>query len=333
LDFGPLLLNLFPDKFYGITGPEARDGKEIDLLTIFDPLIPLTLFSPLSNDKPPTLKMSCLPGLQNPLSLLPENPVTAPPGPASQMNACAPASLAITSPYLPGSTSKPKNSRKRKQVFTPPAAGPAPQKKMKDSQLSTIAIQVLVTGIVFSPSCLATLKSLGVTICEDPALATHLVAEKVTRTFKFLAAFSVCKYALHHSWITESVKRLSLQPEKDYLLQDKKVNTNEVLKQYQVYRIPGGYEPDATRFSKIVECAGGTVITAKPSGGSTHALVVVSSEMQKIPRKERLSVTKQVGELVAQGLTVYNQEVIFSGVLAQKLDLENNILYQGNGAS
>lgn len=67
-------------------------------------------------------------------------------------------------------------------------------------------IKFMTTGVALDSKTLKQFKQLGAKEASDIRECTHLVATRIVRTEKMLAAIALCTYIVSEKWIFESVK-------------------------------------------------------------------------------------------------------------------------------
>lgn len=211
---------------------------------------------------------------------------------------------------------------------------PAPTKKLTP-ELTPV---VLFTG--FEPSqvhqYIKKLYILGGEVAESAQKCTHLIANKVTRTVKFLTAISVVKHIVTPEWLEECFKGQKFIEEQNYILRDAEAEVlfcfslEESLKRAQMaplfkgkyFYITPGICPSLSTMKSIVECAGGKVLSKQPSFRKLmeHKQNKSLSEIILISCENDLHLCR---EYFARGIDVHNAEFVLTGVLTQTLDYES----------
>uniref|UniRef100_A0AAY4AE73 PAX-interacting protein 1 n=1 Tax=Denticeps clupeoides TaxID=299321 RepID=A0AAY4AE73_9TELE len=123
------------------------------------------------------------------------------------------------------------------------------------------------------------LYDLGGEVVDSAQKCTHLVANKVTRTVKFLTAVSTVKHIVTSEWLEESWKSQKFVDEQNYMLRDaeaevlfcfsleeslKRAHTAPLFKGKYFYITPG-ICPSLSTMKAIVESAGGKLLAKQPS--------------------------------------------------------------------
>ncbi|XP_069770891.1 PAX-interacting protein 1 isoform X2 [Narcine bancroftii] len=211
---------------------------------------------------------------------------------------------------------------------------PPPSKKLPPE--STPA--VLFTG--FEPAqvqlYIKKLYVLGGEVAESAQKCTHLVANKVTRTVKFLTAISTVNHIVTPEWLEESFKSQKFVDEQNFVLRDAEAEVlfcfslEESLKRAQraplfkgkYFYITPGICPSLATMKAILECAGGKLLTKQPSYRKImeHKQNKSLSELILISCENDFHLCR---EYFTRNLDVHNAEFILTGVLTQTLDYES----------
>ncbi|XP_070567106.1 PAX-interacting protein 1-like [Ptychodera flava] len=204
-----------------------------------------------------------------------------------------------------------------------------------DNEDSSGSPRVLFTGI--DPAAVLILsekvKSLGGEVVQSSYNCSHLVASKITRTTKFLASLSVCKFVVSPKWIEKSINKGVFVDESEDSLVDTETEEHfsfklsEALQRASKIRVFQGMtlyvtpsvKPDASQMIDIVECGGGRLITRKPALNSVanmkdtngRPLFVVISCDNDLPLCR---------DFILNNTDVHSAEFILTGALTQRLD-------------
>ncbi|KAG8441313.1 hypothetical protein GDO86_003110 [Hymenochirus boettgeri] len=211
---------------------------------------------------------------------------------------------------------------------------PPPSKKLSPEQTP----HVMFTG--FDPlqvqQYIKKLYILGGEVADSSQKCTHLVANKVTRTVKFLTAISVAKHIVTPEWLDESFKCQKFVEEQSYILRDaeaevlfcfsleeslKRAHGTPLFKGKYFYITPG-ICPSLSTMKAIVECAGGKILTKQPSFRKImeHKQNKRLAEIILISCENDLHLCR---EYFASNIDVHNAEFVLTGVLTQTLDYES----------
>ncbi|XP_060681119.1 PAX-interacting protein 1 [Hemiscyllium ocellatum] len=211
---------------------------------------------------------------------------------------------------------------------------PPPSKKLPPE--STPA--VLFTG--FEPAqvqqYIKKLYVLGGEVAESAQKCTHLVANKVTRTVKFLTAISIVNHIVTPEWLEESFKSQKFIDEQSFVLRDAEAEVlfcfslEESLKRAQnaplfkgkYFYITPGICPSHATMKAIIECAGGKLLPKQPSYRKImeHKQNKSLSEIILISCENDLHLCR---DYFIRSIDVHNAEFVLTGVLTQTLDYES----------
>lgn len=173
-------------------------------------------------------------------------------------------------------------------------------------------------------------------MADSSQKCTHLVANKVTRTVKFLTAVSVVKHIVTTEWLEESWKSQKFVDEQNYMLRDaeaevlfcfsleeslKRAHAAPLFKGKYFYITPG-ICPSLSTMKVIVESAGGKVLSKQPS----YRKIMEHKQNKNLP--EIILITSEndshlCREYFLKNIDVYTAELILTGVLTQTLDYES----------
>lgn len=211
---------------------------------------------------------------------------------------------------------------------------PTPTKKLPPDSTP----YVLFTG--FEPlqaqQYIKKLYDLGGEVADSTQKCTHLVANKVTRTVKFLTAISVVKHIVTPEWLEESWKSQKFVDEQSYMLRDaeaevlfsfsleeslKRAHAAPLFKGKYFYITPG-ICPSLSTMKLIVESAAGKVLSKQPS----YRKIMEHKQNKNLP--EIILITCEndshlCREYFLKNIEVYTAELILTGVLTQSLDYES----------
>ncbi|RUS32921.1 hypothetical protein BC938DRAFT_473796 [Jimgerdemannia flammicorona] len=191
-------------------------------------------------------------------------------------------------------------------------------------------VRVLTTGYRLSAQEIKGLKSLGVRMATTPRDCTHLIADRVARTEKFLSCVSIAQHILSLGWVTTSIEQGHLVDEKPYMLKDtkaekqykfrlakslEKAKQGKLLAGKEVY-ITQNTQPAKETMKEIVECAGGKLVNAVSvrkirDGAASGSLLIISCDEDR----------DRWDEFRAYGLDVHSPELLLTGVLRQELNV------------
>ena len=94
------------------------------------------------------------------------------------------------------------------------------------------------------------------------------------------------------------------------------VKKHGILKGYRVY-IPPNIKPSHEELKALIESCDGTVIKARPNEDRDDTLVIINEDDDKTART-----------FAVQNIPTYSTEIIYSGILNQKLDFSVNKMSQ-----
>ncbi|XP_065184095.1 PAX-interacting protein 1-like [Sycon ciliatum] len=183
---------------------------------------------------------------------------------------------------------------------------------------------------------------LGGTVVTDVRECTHLVARRVARTVKFMAAVSVAKFILDPQWISDSKLEGKFLNEGLYTLRDhegeqqmgfslaaslhRRAIRNRPLFQGLTVYCTSSVEPPAKDMRLVVECAGGVLLETMPS---EDELELLRSSPEGNVRLVVLSTAQDVKlckPFLRYGIDIHTPEVILESALTQEMDLSRNLL-------
>uniref|UniRef100_A0AAY4C9C6 PAX-interacting protein 1 n=1 Tax=Denticeps clupeoides TaxID=299321 RepID=A0AAY4C9C6_9TELE len=180
------------------------------------------------------------------------------------------------------------------------------------------------------------LYDLGGEVVDSAQKCTHLVANKVTRTVKFLTAVSTVKHIVTSEWLEESWKSQKFVDEQNYMLRDaeaevlfcfsleeslKRAHTAPLFKGKYFYITPG-ICPSLSTMKAIVESAGGKLLAKQPS----FRKIMEHKQNKHLPEIILISCENDLHlcrEYFLKNIDVHNAEFVLTGVLTQNLDYES----------
>uniref|UniRef100_A0A8C7UT67 PAX-interacting protein 1 n=1 Tax=Oncorhynchus mykiss TaxID=8022 RepID=A0A8C7UT67_ONCMY len=160
------------------------------------------------------------------------------------------------------------------------------------------------------------LYNLGGEIAKSAQKCTHLVANKVTRTVKFLTAISIVEHIVTPEWLEESWKSQKFVDEQNYMLKDAEA---EVLDPTHLVHLSDWI---LTTMKAIIESAGGKVLPKQPS----FRKIMEHKQNKNLPEIILISCENDLHlcrEYFLKNIDVHNAEFILTGVLTQNLDYES----------
>lgn len=175
-------------------------------------------------------------------------------------------------------------------VVKPKKAAPAPKKSLaaptstrvsRNTKLNSLAPKIMATGIILSDKEKQIVANLGGQIVTDCHECTHLVTNKIRKTYKFLSCLSRGTFILNERWLDESNKSKmflntasfalsDVQSEKRYkfTLQSSltKAKSSPLLEgwKFLIIHQDENQEMSCNDIKIIIECANGQVIDSLP---------------------------------------------------------------------
>ncbi|KAL7415315.1 hypothetical protein BDY24DRAFT_272921 [Mrakia frigida] len=222
-------------------------------------------------------------------------------------------------------------------------AGPSTSRKAGKGKPRAPAVKVLAkvltTKITLTQEEIDFLAALGAKVVSDAAECTHLVTSEISRTEKFLQALAVVPAIVNQKWVTDSIKAGKLlDAEPPYLLSDPanekklKMTLPVVLQRAAVHRPKGGLlagktfwvtrsvETSFDVMKRLIESAGGEIVKAIPRA---------STFIDSPDTKFLISCLKDKAQwkpLAEKGVTVYDRELVLTGLVQQQLEFKKFIV-------
>ena len=236
-----------------------------------------------------------------------------------------------TSPPQQRPTRRSTRSAKRKRTPDDPVKPQSERLAPRQRANSSPPKRFLVTGIdAEALDVPETVKILGGSLVSSAADGcTHVLTDRVRRTEKFLSGMGVCSHVVHFDYVLQSQKKGRWLPESRFILRDPdrekqykfslktslaRARRAKLLDGYTVYET-AGTRPPFQQMATIVRCAGGVMARAAPRAHKINTLIVsCQGDLD----------SKQVQSLLSRGYTVYSNELILTGVLRQRLELNNS---------
>ncbi|EJD53515.1 hypothetical protein AURDEDRAFT_156754 [Auricularia subglabra TFB-10046 SS5] len=234
-------------------------------------------------------------------------------------------------------TLKKQNNRRSKSEETdsdePEIIENPPPRQKKDGAATQPARKVfyLATQVSISEAQTKVLAQLGAKSTSKPEQVTHLIADQVVRTQKFLTAINYAPFIVSGDWAKESVEKKTLLPEEKYLLNhavsaDKYgVDLKEAIRLAKKHKgaflrgctfyVTQNAVADRNLVKAVVKAAGGEVKEKIPSFRQAE-----QDNSYVISTKKDHSIWEP---LASQGITIYTADFLLNGVLRQKLPLED----------
>lgn len=201
---------------------------------------------------------------------------------------------------------------------TPPPAATTPTRYLP--QPKTI---IVFTGLEASDLTKRTIKSLSGTLSEDIKSCSHLITDKVKRTVKFLCAIGRGLPIVNETWLKQSKGCKTFVSADDFIIKDKaseKLYSFDLVKSIMSARKTAFLEgwsfhptsackPDANQLNDILSCNGGTLLRKAPKSFQDKLIVLANR-------------TENIKHFQILGLPICTTELILTGVLRQRLSLE-----------
>lgn len=177
---------------------------------------------------------------------------------------------------------------------------------------------------------------LGLSVANGPTNCTHLIVDSISRTPKFICAFSHANYIMSYKWIIESHKAGSLLDEKQFILQDasgeekysfnliysmlKRKRRGKPLFSHLVFFVTPQVLANVSSIREMIESAGGVVETKKPPSRLQIA-------QMKLEGKRFVIVSCNEDRHLCLpfesiGVNIVDVEFVISGILRQDIDFE-----------
>ncbi|RXW21707.1 hypothetical protein EST38_g4150 [Candolleomyces aberdarensis] len=191
------------------------------------------------------------------------------------------------------------------------------------------SIKLTTTQVQLDDDVIKALNKLGVTMCTRPSECTHLLASAIVRTEKFLVALAGGAYILSKDWALDSAKAGKLLPESKYTLNDPS-NKYDLDLEASLNRARKGKLFEGKTFY----VAGKSILSSLPLlKNVVMACGGQLKEVQKLTQRvlsagpERYAISSQADvsawrQLAEQGFMVYSLELVLSGALHQRLNLD-----------
>eukprot|EP00698_Gefionella_okellyi_P015688 TRINITY_DN4442_c0_g2_i1.p1 TRINITY_DN4442_c0_g2~~TRINITY_DN4442_c0_g2_i1.p1 ORF type:complete len:798 (+),score=153.50 TRINITY_DN4442_c0_g2_i1:59-2452(+) len=227
---------------------------------------------------------------------------------------------------------------KRSAVAVAAAAAASSQESHTSTALaaSQTQVAVLFTGIgpVSVGHHTAVVNKLGGRVTDDPMDCTHLVADQVRRTVKFLAALSRAKYIVNEKWLDACKRENTFVSTARYGKLDKEEDigcalsesmhraASHPLFQDKSVHITKSTKPSPSEARTVIECGGGTLLLRPPTKFDVSTIIVSCNEDLKLATN-----------LASLGYTVYDKEWFLKSVLQQRLLTDHILVEAAQGPS
>ncbi|KAL0480417.1 hypothetical protein AKO1_011054 [Acrasis kona] len=163
---------------------------------------------------------------------------------------------------------------------------------------------------------------------------THLVVDKIRRTFKFLCAVSTCPHIVNENWIKDSGKLKKWADESKYVLHDPeaekkfvmslpvtmkrrremKMKNQHLFDDFSFFMTPN-VMPPLEEMKAIIECSGGKIL--KTLSSINPKVIIVTCEKDK-----KYCVDKILPKSSLE--CFYSNEIVLSSVMHYQVDVSKN---------
>jgi PAX-interacting protein 1 len=168
---------------------------------------------------------------------------------------------------------------------------------------------------------------------------THLVANNVLRTVKFLTALGVVRHIVTSDWVEQSSLANQFLDENRFELRDEKMETTfnfglreslqrahdkKLFQDIMFYMTPG-VEPTKTVLSNIARSCAGRIVDSLPPLNDIKKCINLKGE----PTFVVVSCTDDLylcQEMISRNIAVHNAEFILTGVMRQQIDYQSHRL-------
>ncbi|KAF8987641.1 hypothetical protein BDQ17DRAFT_1435488 [Cyathus striatus] len=197
------------------------------------------------------------------------------------------------------------------------------------------AVVLATTQVILTDDVTKALTKLGVKTTEKPGECTHLLANHLVRTEKFICAVAMGAHIITEKWAVDSAKTKKLLPEHDYPLKDKegekrfKINLEEVLRRSQsnpsallrgkTFYVTPKVGIDHKLLKNVITACGGQLNVQKP----TIRILSASEDRHVISCPEDASIWRPLSN---HNFAIYLPELVLMGALKQELDWDDESL-------
>ncbi|KAJ3094526.1 PAX-interacting protein 1 [Phlyctochytrium planicorne] len=240
---------------------------------------------------------------------------------------------------------------KKRKLSTTVTPRTSPRNSRKKAKLTNVRIST--TGVKLEHR-LKDVIALGGEEAKDVATCTHLIANKVARTEKFLLGILHAKEIVTMDWVSDSIREGTWKEPERYRLKDREAEdrlvfsleeslrgaqTQGVFQGYTVYITPN-ITPDEATLRRLIEAGGGKVMQKiqlrelrKMESNSLVGQADHNPAPTSTPNGSRVfCITSEHDSpyhaaLRTQGLKLYSSELILMGCLRQELDFDDRSLW------
>ncbi|KAI8912539.1 hypothetical protein EDD86DRAFT_245434 [Gorgonomyces haynaldii] len=208
---------------------------------------------------------------------------------------------------------EPKPKKRTKKSITPDIELPsemmmdkvetASQRRSRQNSTEIIQeIKIMFTGIQNIEHESRLISNLGGRIVEDWNQCTHLVADRIKRTIKFLYS---AKYLLKDA---KAEKQFGFELKKTVEKAKQPGKGKELFDGYEFYATPN-VRPEPKEFAEILNASGGKLLS-KPPQAFSDKIIIIGHESDDISSLQKL------------GFTVHTNEFVLTGILRQETDFK-----------
>ena len=214
----------------------------------------------------------------------------------------------------------------------------APETVNRSVRTSDKPVRVLFTRV--EPKLASQLTSyvlkLGLSLANSPIECTHLVVQRLSRSPKFICAFSHAEFILSYKWLLESHEFGQVLDEQHYILQDeegeKKFSFNlmysllkrrkrkDLLFKNLVFFVTPTVFSGVPNMKEMIESAGGDIATRKlPTKAQLSQMKMSGKRFVVVTDPQDIHLCSAVESL---GVDIVGKEFVVSGILRQDIDFQ-----------
>lgn len=200
---------------------------------------------------------------------------------------------------------------------------PSPASSLASVSESPTAPKVMFTGLVDEEG-MDVIRQLGGEVVESVHDSTHLVANRIRRTVKFMCAVARGIPVVTSEWLKQSGRNRYFLSPRSFLLGDReqeqkfnfslrdsihKAKEQRLLQDYRIHVTPG-VQPDPSQMATILQCCGATVLPKMPRANKEKTLVIsCPGDLSKCKAALKANIP------------VVGVEFALTGILQQEVDL------------
>lgn len=188
--------------------------------------------------------------------------------------------------------------------------------------------KVLYSGCIISEDEKKILKTLGLIFIENKQKNFNvLIMPKYKRTIKFLLALTKGIAIVNNLWLKDSIKKKTLLDYNQYLIKDensekiykynlqssleKRKNCYEgFLKEYKIW-VPLTIKPNYQDIKLLIKESDGEILSEMYKGKSKNCINIMNDNDEEVQEK------------IKEGYIVYSLEMLYTGIMRQKLEFSN----------